>query len=130
MNEGFSRTLSAVVGTFLLLVVGGVILVGGTPPGDPVIAGQVALLGLAGVVDIVAATDTQLTARVAWYRWSGLGNILLGMVLPLGFAESSDTLVFLFVTGVGGITLAAMGVDMLVFHGQYTRGERLDRDGT
>jgi hypothetical protein len=129
MREEVSRKLSAVVGTFLLLVVGGVVLFVGTPPADPVIAGQIALLGIAGVVDLVAATDTRLTAHVAWYRWSGLGNILLGMALPLGFAGSGNTLVFLVVTSVGGVTLAAMGIDMLAFHGQYTRGERLDRDG-
>ena len=128
MNEGFSRRLSGIVGTFLVLVVGGVLLLGGSLVARPATVVQLALLGLAGVVDLVAAIDTRLPARIAWYRWGGLGNILLGMSLPLGFVGTDNNLVFLGILGVGGLTLAAMGVDMLVFHGRYTRGKRLDHD--
>ncbi|MFA9417482.1 hypothetical protein [Natrinema sp. HArc-T2] len=91
--------------------------------------GQVTLLGLAGCCDIIAATDTRLTDRWAWYQWSGLGNVLLGLALPLGFVGSDNGLVFAVVAGIGGLSLVAMGIDMLVYHGTYTRGERLDRNG-
>jgi hypothetical protein len=54
-----------------------------------------------------------------------LGNVLLGLSLPLGLLDSGPD-VFLVVVALGGLSLAAMGVDMLAFHGKYTRGERLD----
>ncbi|WP_408957028.1 hypothetical protein [Natrinema sp. 74] len=130
MNERRNRRLGAVVGVVLLLVAGGGLVLLGTDALDaPLLLAQLALMGLAGVFDIVAATETQLTDRWAWYRWSGAGNVLLGLSLPLGFAESGG-LFFLLLAGVGGLSLAAMGVDMLAFHGQYTRGERLDRTGS
>ncbi|WP_254762066.1 hypothetical protein [Natrinema marinum] len=129
MNERRNRRLSAVGGVFLLLVAGGALVLLGSNAFDaPLLLGQLALMGLAGVFDVVAATETGLTDRWAWYRWSGAGNVLLGLSLPLGFAESGG-LLFLLLIGVGGLSLAAMGVDMLAFHGKYTRGERLDRTG-
>lgn len=130
MNERHNRRLSGVVGAFLLLVSGGgIVLLGTGGLEKPIFLVQVALLGLAGVFDIVAATDTGLTDRWAWYRWSGAGNVLLGLSLPLGFA-GSDSLLFLLLTAVGGVSLAAMGIDMFAFHGKYTRGERLDRNSS
>lgn len=104
------------------------VLTGGTLPGRPVLVGQVLLVGLAGVCNLVAAVDRHLTDAWAWYQWSGLGNVLLGLSLPLGFVGSADALLFLLVTGVGGLSLAAIGVDMLAFHGAYTQGTRFDAD--
>ena len=126
MNE---RRLSGGVGVFLLFIAAGMLALLGTDALDsPVLLAQTTLLGLAGVCDIVAATETSLTDRLAWYRWSGLGNILLGVSLPLGFTGSTDPggLALLAVVALGGLSLAAMGIDMLAFHGKYTRGERLD----
>nr|WP_246971952.1 hypothetical protein [Natribaculum luteum] len=122
--------MSAIVGAFLVLIAGGVVLLVENLFKTPLLLSQVTLLGLAGIFDIVAATDTQLTARWAWYQWSGLGNIFLGLSLPLGFVGSKHSLFFLLVAAIGGLSLAAMGIDMLVYHGKYTRGERLDRNGT
>ena len=127
MNASRNRRLSAIVGAFLLLVAGGTAFLWEGVFEAPVLLGQVTMLGLAGCCDIVAATDTRLTDRWPWYRWSGLGNVLLGVALPLGAVGSDDTLVFAVVAGVGGLSLVAMGIDMLVFHGAYTRGQRLDR---
>jgi len=127
MNERRNRRLSAVLGVFLVAVAGGAtVFLGSEFLARPVLAGQISLLGLAGVCDLVAAVDSPLTARWAWYRWSGLGNVLLGVALPLGFVGGGDELFFLVVTGVGGLSLAALGVDMIAFHGRYSRGERLD----
>jgi len=128
MKEEFSRRLSGIVGAFLLLVVSGAVLLGMPLSEEPVSVVQLSLLGLAGLADIVAATETRLTDRIAWYRWSGLGNMLLGLTLPLGFVGTDDSVAFLVMTGLGGMTLAAMGIDMAVFHGRYTRGQRLNRD--
>lgn len=130
MNERRNRRLSGVIGAFLLLVSGGGIALLGTDGLEAsMFLVQVALLGLAGVFDIVAATDTGLTDRWAWYRWSGAGNVLLGLSLSFGFV-GSDSLFFLLLAAVGGISLAVMGLDMLAFHGKYTRGERLDRNSS
>jgi len=127
MNERRDRRLSAVLGVFLLVVAGSALALFSVGRLEtPVVFAQAALLGAAGVCDVVAATDSQLTDRWAWYRWNGLGNVLLGLSLPLGSVGSSDGTLFLAVTGVGGLSLAAIGFDMLVFHGRYSRGARLD----
>ncbi len=130
MNERLNRRISAVVGVFLVLVAGAIVVLGGGLVETPVLLVQVTLMGVAGVCDIIAAADTRLTARWAWYRWSGLGNIFLGLSLPLGFAESGTGRLFVVGVAIGGLSLGLMGVDMLVYHGKYTRNERLDRDGT
>lgn len=126
VNVRQNRRLSGGIGVFLLVVAGGALaLLGNDALADPVLFLQLTLLGLAGVCDIVAARDSVLTDRLAWYRWSGLGNVLLGLSLPLGLLDTGPD-VFLVVVALGGLSLAAMGVDMLAFHGKYTRGERLD----
>lgn len=106
MNMSRRRKLGGLFGGALVLIaVGAIALVGHPLVETPILVIQVLLLGLAGVFDIIAATDTRLTARWAWYRWSGVGHILLGL------------------------SLAAMGIDLAVFHGQYTRGQHLSRKG-
>lgn len=129
MNERRNRQLSGVLGVFLVVVaVAAGVVFGDGALGRPLLLAQVLLMGLAGVADVVAAVDSPLTDLLAWYRWSGLGNVLLGLSLPLGFVGTSTAELALFVaTGIGGLSLAAMGLDMLAFHGRYTRGEGLDR---
>ncbi|ELY69961.1 hypothetical protein [Natrinema versiforme] len=128
MNERRNRQISGVVGAFLVLIAAALLLLSAPFLEAPVEFGQALVFGLAGVSDIVAATDTRLTNRWAWYQWSGLGNILLGLAFPLTFADNG-LLLLLVVTAVGGLSLVIMGVDMLVYHGQYTREKRLDRNG-
>lgn len=129
MNERRNRRLSGVLGVFLLIVAGGALaLAGPAVLASPALLAQVTFLSAAGVADVVAATDGKLTARWAWYRWRGLGNVLLGLSLPLGFFDGGGTWLFIL-TGIGGLSLAAIGLDLLAFAGRYTRGERLDRDG-
>ncbi len=129
MNVRRNRQLSGGIGVFLILLAGVTALVGPDLLSEPLLLAQATLLGLAGVFDIVAATDNWLTERWGWYQWSGLGNILLGLALPLAFVGSGDRLFLLGVTAIGGLSLAAMGLDMAAFHGKYTRGERLDQSG-
>jgi len=125
--DGNRRRLNGLLGVFLVgVAVGAGALFGGDILGRPVLVSQLVLLGVAGVCDLFAAIDRNMTSHWAWYQWSGLGNILLGMSLPLGFLGSSDALFFLLVTSVGGLSLAAIGVDMLAFHGLYTHGNRLE----
>ena len=127
MNERRNRLLGGVLGGFLLVVATTVVaLAGADVLASPALLVQATFLGTAGVADVVAATDGRLTDRWAWYRWRGLGNVLLGLSLPLGFLGDGGGWL-LVVTGVGGLSLAAIGVDLLVFAGRYTRGERLDR---
>ena len=126
MDERRNRRLSGLVGAFLLVVAAAAgVLAGSDLLATPALLVQVLLLGLAGVCDLAATGLVGLPDGVAWYQASGLGNVLLGVSLPLGFSGTSS-LALLAVTAVGGFALAAMGIDMLAFHGKYTRGERLD----
>jgi hypothetical protein len=95
---------------------------------DPILLAQVTLLGSGGVAYLLGSVQRLPTGPLAWYQYQGLGNVLVGLSLPLGFLDSTigNEVFFLAVTAIGGLSLAAMGVDMLAFHGQYTRGERLD----
>lgn len=128
MNERRGRQVSAVIGVSLVLVAGTFAALAGRDFLDtPVWAGRILLLGLAGVFDIVAAIDTRLIDRFAWYQWHGLGTISFGLALPSGSAGSGAGLLLLAVTGASGLFFVATGTDMLLWHGKYTRGERLDR---
>jgi hypothetical protein len=119
-NDGNQRRLNALLGVFLTLIaVGATVLLGSDLLATPVLAMQVTMIALAGICDLVAATDG--VGGWAWYRWSGLGNILLGLSLPLGFVGTQWDVIFLLVTGLGGLSLTAIGIDMLAFHGTYTR---------
>jgi len=128
MNETRNRQIGAVGGVFAVLVSLGVTaLVGTAMIQRPVLLAQVGLLGPGGVAHLLGGLDSLRTGPLAWYQWQGLGNILVGLSLPLGFAgQNSAYPLVLFVTALGGISLAAMGVDLLAFHGRFTREERLD----
>jgi len=95
----------------------------------PVLLVQIVLLGSGGLAYLLGSVDSLRRGPLAWYQYNGLGSVGIGLSLPLGFVgQSGPTSVFLLVTGLGGLSLAAMGVDLLAFHGKYTRGERLDAD--
>lgn len=114
------------MGVFLTVVAAvAAVWLGGDLLATPVLAMQVTMIALAGACDLVAATDG--FGGWAWYRWSGLGNILLGLSLPMGFVGTAWDSLFVLVTGLGGLSLATMGLDMVVFHGTYTRQTPLDR---
>lgn len=126
MSDGNQRRLNAFLGVFLILVAAGVgVLVGNELLATPVLAMQVSMIAVAGICDLVAATDG--VGGWAWYRWSGLGNILLGLSLPLGFVGTELDVVLLLVAGLGGLSFAAMGLDLFVFHGRYTRQTPLNQ---
>ena len=91
---------------------------------SPMLAAQVGLLGVAGLCNVAAATDRLSTATARWYRWAGLGNVCLGVALPLGFVGGQPVL--LAVISVGAVSLVALGLDMLLFHGEYMHSERFD----
>ncbi len=129
MNERRSRQIGAVTGLFTVAVSAGVLaLLGSGLFHRPVLFAQAALLGGCGVAYLLGSVDALPTGPLAWYRWQGLGNVLVGSSLPLGFLGTgvANELFFFAVAAIGGLSLAAMGVDMLAFHGKYTRGERLD----
>jgi hypothetical protein len=120
------RQLNALLGAFLTVVaVGAGVLLGSDLLATPMLAIQVSMIALAGICDLVAATDS--FSDWAWYRWNGLGNMLLGVSLPLGLVGTSWDLVLILVTGLGGLSLAAMGIDMIAFHGTYTRQTSLNQ---
>ena len=125
MERKTKRRLSVVVGVFLLIVSGAVVAVlRGALFDRPVLAVQVGAVGVAGVLDVLAGFDTRLTERVRWYRLSGLGNIFLGISLPFGLVDTTHTLPLLL-TVLGGLSLAAMGIDMLLFDGRHVYSEPL-----
>lgn len=123
MNDNRNRRwLNAGLGVFLLAVVGiGVIFLRGRLLSEPIIAVQIGLLGVASLCNIAAATDRLSTTNWGWYRWSGLGNVCLGASLPAAFV--GDEPILLAVIGVGALSLVAIGLDMLLFHGEYMHGE-------
>lgn len=128
MQSRTYRRFNGVVGVFLLLLVGGILLLVGPDSVDaPTARAQLVLLALAGTLDVVAAVETPLTDRVPWYRVSGLANVALGLSLPLGFAGTlgEGGLPFFLVTALGGLSIAAIGVDMLAFEGRHVYSESL-----
>ncbi|MDB9235891.1 hypothetical protein PN419_15545 [Halorubrum ezzemoulense] len=119
------RRLYALSGVFLTAAAAAVtVLLGGDLLATSVLAIQVSMIALAGICDLVAATGS--FGGWAWYRWGGLGNILLGLSLPLGFVGTAWDSIFLLVTGLGGLSLTAMGIDLVAFHGRYTQQTLLD----
>lgn len=119
------RRLNAVLGAFLLAVAGaGAVVLRAELLSRPVLALQFGLTGLAGLCNLVAATDRLSAGQ--WYQWSGLGNVFLGVSLPLGV--TGGPVLFGVFASVGGLSLAAIGLDMLLFHGRYMHQEGFDSD--
>jgi hypothetical protein len=128
VNERRERRLAGGIGLFLVLVATGGFLLGDALHAAPRTAVQLGLLWLAGACDVVAALRSPLTDRVPWYRWSGVANVLLGLSLPLGFLGPGEDPLLAALVGLGGLSLAALGVDLALFRGRHTRGEAVDRD--
>jgi hypothetical protein len=127
MTDRRTHRFSAAVGVFLVvLAAGAAVLLGRELFERPALLAQVALLGTAGLCDILAVVDTGLTNRLAWYQWSGLGNVIFGPALAVGLVGTSIDVILLVVLVCGGLSLILSGVDMLVFHGRYFRREPLD----
>lgn len=102
-----------------------VVLLGGDPLATPVSTVQILVFALAGGCDLVAATDS--FGGRAWYRWSGLGGVLPGASLPPGFVGTVCDPTFVLVTGLGGVSLPAIGIDTPAFRGTYTGQTSLDQ---
>ncbi|GAB3315606.1 MULTISPECIES: hypothetical protein [Haloplanus] len=132
MNATTHRRLCGVLGLGLLTVVGGgLALVGAAPFGTPTLAVQVVLVGAAGALDVVAAFGNPVTARIDWFRLSGAANVALGLALPvgiLGWEGGAGGTLLLAVTAVGGLSLAAVGVDMWCCAGKHVYERPLDAD--
>jgi hypothetical protein len=126
MDERRERRVNAVVGVFLLVITIGALVFGGGIRdllAAPITAAQLGLLGAAGVCNVVAATRTPLTGWVYWYQWGGVGNVLLGGSMLVRVLDPGAGAGLTVATGAVGLLIAAMGVDLAVFRGQYTRGE-------
>lgn len=125
MGQKTQQRLSLVVGAFLLSVsVGVVALTRGAFFENPFLAVQTAMIAAAGVFDIAAGFETRITKRVAWYKLSGLGNVLLGFSLPFGSVGTTEPLP-LVLTVLGGTGIGVMGLDMLLFDGRHFYSDSL-----
>ncbi|MFB6101951.1 MAG: hypothetical protein ABEJ73_05245 [Haloplanus sp.] len=130
MRSTTHRSLCGVLGGFLIVLVSaGVTLLSVGILATPARMLQAGLLATAGVLDVVAAVDTPLTDRVDWYRLSGAANVALGLALPVGLLDwGTDTggTVFVAVSAVGGLALAAIGVDICLYAGAHIYERPLD----
>ncbi len=110
-------------------MVAGVALVGVALFRTPTTAVQVVLIGAAGVLDAVAAFRNPVTARIGWFRLSGVANVALGLALPvgiLGWDGGPGGLLLLVVMTAGGLSLAAVGVDVALYAGAHVYERPLD----
>ena len=130
MHSPTHRRLCGALGAGLLLLVVAVVALVATPlTRVPATATQVALLGVAGLLDLVAAFENPVTARVDWFRLGGVANVALGVALPvglLGWGGGAGGTLLLVATTVGGCSLAAMGVDLAVYAGSHIYERPLD----
>lgn len=112
-----SRRWFAALGAFLVLAVGGLLVAFGRPTA-PASVLRIAGLLLAGGL-FVAGGLAPTSSGVAWYRLVGTADVLLGLTLaaPLpaallgGGAADAGTLMYTVPAGIGGLTLAFIGVD-------------------
>jgi len=131
VNATTHRRLCGVLGLGLLAVVGGgLALVGAAPFGSPTLAVQVVLVVAAGALDVVAAFGNPVTTRIDWFRLSGAANVALGLALPVGILgwEGAGGTLLLVVTAIGGLSLAAIGVDIWRYAGAHVYERPLDAD--
>jgi len=129
MEQDTQRRLSVAVGVFLLVVAVAVVALARTALlDDPLLVFQVGTLAAAGVLDVLAGFETRITERVAWYRLSGLGNVFLGLSLPFGFVGTTETLPLLL-SLLGSVSIAGIGIDMLLFDGRHVYSKNLGETG-
>lgn len=84
-------------------------------------------LVLAGALDVVAAVESPITERIAWYRLVGVAHIILGVVISLWFAGAVGTgLVDLAIFAFVLFSTAGVGIDMLFFDGRHFYQEPLE----
>lgn len=127
MNQDTQRRLSVVVGAFLLVVAVSITAFLRTAILDnPLLVFQVGTLAAAGVLDVLAGFETRITERIAWYRLSGLGYVFLGLSLPFGFVSTTEALP-LILSLLGSVSLAGIGVDMLLFDGRHVYSKTLGK---
>jgi uncharacterized membrane protein HdeD (DUF308 family) len=127
MEQKTQRRLSVVVGSFLLVVAVSVgVSLRVAILDTPFLAFQTTAVAIAGVFDTLAGFDTRVTERVEWYRLSGLGNVFLGISLPFGFTNTEQVLP-LVLTVLGGLSIAVIGVDMVLYDGRHVYSEPLSK---
>jgi hypothetical protein len=123
------RACGALGAGLVALVAAGIVLVGAALIHSPTTAVQVVLIGAAGVLDIAAAFENPVTARVDWFRLSGVANVSLGLALPvgiLGWGNGAGGAFLLAVTAVGGLAFAAIGADIALYAGAHVYERPLD----
>lgn len=127
MQPRTHRRLSGVIGVCLLLFVGLVLLLFGTVGLDSTATVTQLLALVVAALLYLAATVAPLTP-LSWYRVHGLGHVVLGVALPLGFVETLGRggLGLVLLSGLAGLVIALLGVDMLVFAGRYTYAAALE----
>jgi len=117
------RRLCGALGVALLLLVGAAVSLAGTALiRVPATATQVALLGVAGLLDLVAAFENPVTTRVDWFRLGGVANVALGATLPvgvLGWGGGAEGALLLVVMAVGRCSIAAVGIDLAAYAGSH-----------
>jgi len=120
-------------GGLVLLAVAVAAVLGRALLAAPLVLAQVGFLGVAGALDLVAAFENPLTARVDWIRLGGLANVALGLALPVGALDwglksGAEGMFLLVATALGGLTLAAIGADLFLDAGTHVYGRRIDAD--
>jgi len=128
-----NRRLCGALGAGLaVFVVGIVAVIGMAVFNTPTVAAQLVLIGVAGVLDLVAAFENPVTARIDWFRLGGAANVALGLALPVGVlgwgSSGAGGELLVAVTAVGGIALAAIGLDLAVYAGAHIYERPLDAD--
>ena len=129
MDSTQYRRFSGVVGVATVgLAVVFVAVIGVDVFETPETALLVSALVLAGILDLVAALDTPVTERIAWYRISGIAHIILGTVFSLWFASALGSgLLAIIAFLVLLLSTAGVGLDMLLFEGRHVYKEPLER---
>ena len=83
----------------------------------PQIAQLSAMVGAGGLY-VLGGSENSVTESAGWYRLVGLGDVLLGLSLPLGAVgggfggSNASTAVLVAMTG-GGFSLVFVGVDRM-----------------
>ncbi|MFC4550198.1 MULTISPECIES: hypothetical protein [Halorussus] len=112
-------------GVVLLLATAALVVVLGDGPvvekfghaGLPQVA-QLSAMVAAGGLYVLGGSENSVSERAGWYRLVGLGDVLLGLSLPLGavgggFGGSNASAAVLVAMTGGGFSIAFVGVDRM-----------------